>query len=123
MTSTLMELPKQLIFGFNSCSCSQFAGSLRTLGAGSAKANFFSTQGFDDTSRDGVSDLNTQVPEIHQSPPDAATPEFFSFDSPAAAPTIGDQLAAQPYEGFTPGRTYQPRGVYKVLKSAGPDVS
>lgn len=90
-------------------------GSLRTLGAGSAKANFFSTQGFDDTSRDGVSDLNTQVPEIHQSPPDAATPEFFSFDSPAAAPTIGDQLAAQPYEGFTPGRTYQPRGVYKAI--------
>jgi len=92
------------------------------LGSASAKANFFSTEGIDDASREGVSELNTQVPEIHQSQSDA-TPEFFSFDSPAAASISEAQPAAQPYENYSSGRTYQPRGVFKVLKSAVTDVS
>lgn len=94
------------------------------------KANRYSTQGFDGDSRDSVSEVNTEVPELHQTSTDG-TPEFFSFDSPgppASADSAGtgvqiDQPAAQPYDGYSSGRAYQPRGVYKVLKPAFLDVS
>jgi len=93
------------------------------LGSASAKAKFYSTQGFDDASQDAVSELNTQTPEIDQGHQSDAAPEFFSFDSPAAVPMSEEKPAAQPQESYSSGRTYQPRGVYKVMESAGPDVS
>lgn len=93
-------------------------GGLRTLGSTSAKA-CFSTQGFDGEPGDRVAEVNIQVPEFPQSSSDA-TPEFFSFDSPAASgsATSADQLdqpAAQPHDIYSSGRSYQPRGVYKAI--------
>jgi hypothetical protein len=104
-----------------------FAGGLRTLGSTSAKASCFSTQGFDGEPGDRVAEVNIQVPEFPQSSSDA-TPEFFSFDSPAASgsATSADQLdqpAAQPHDIYSSGRSYQPRGVYKVLKPGCSEVS
>lgn len=80
-------------------------GSLRAVGSASVKANCYSTQGYDDGETEGS--------ESHQSSSDAA-PEFFSFDTPAVAPT-GNHAPAQPFEGYSSARTYQPRGVYKAI--------
>ncbi|KAG0504839.1 hypothetical protein M758_N014300 [Ceratodon purpureus] len=94
-------------------------GSLRTLGSASGKVNCFSTQGLDGEYRDGVSEVNTQDPELQQSPPDAAT-DFFPFYSPALTESTisGDQVdqpAPQPYDSHSSGRSFQPRGVYKAI--------
>ena len=88
-----------------------------------AKANYFSTQEFNDASRHAVFELNAEVQESHSDQPNS-TPELFSFDSPAASPISGaefDQPISQPHDSYS-GRAYRPRGVYKVLKSARSEI-
>lgn len=94
-------------------------GNLRTLGSGYAKANWFSTQEFNDASRDTVSDSNIQVPEFNRGQFDAS-PDSFSFNSVASSEPLisgeqSDQPAFKPSDNYSSGRAYQPRGVYKAI--------
>ncbi|XP_024377145.1 uncharacterized protein [Physcomitrium patens] len=95
------------------------AGSLRALGFASAETNRYSTQDVNDDSRDGLLEMNTQVPESNQSASDA-TLDYFSFDSQAFMeyPSSGDQINQSERvhnNGYSLGRVYQPRGVHKAI--------
>lgn len=110
MASQLSRAVARKLFSFGA------GGRLRTLEATSIKTKYCSTQGFNDSSQDSVSELNTQGLELNHSSSDT-TPETFSPMS-SVSPGGGDQCnqpASQHYDNYSSGRTYQPRGVYKAI--------